>query len=133
MTTNSHVRVDIFYDNFPESRKRRIDCFALGWLFLPFTLITWDVTFHYAVTSVVAWEGSSSPNGLHNLWILKVLMNVSFIVIGWAAAARLIRLLNEQGEDTGWARFVWMFPSVSIAVNLALFYTMWWLTRITDP
>ena len=133
VTTNSHVRVDIFYDNFPKPKQRRVDMFALGWLFLPFCLITWDVTFHYSVTSVVAWEGSSSPNGLHNLWILKVLMNLSFIVIAWAVLARLLRLLEQQGELDAWSRFFWTLPAVAIAINLAVFYVAWWLTRVTDP
>ena len=133
VTTNSHVRVDIFYDNFPEKKQRRVDLFALGWLFLPFCLITWDVTFHYAVTSVVAWEGSSSPNGLHNLWILKVLMNVSFLIIAWAIIARLVRLLEEQDEISLWARFFWMLPGIAIAINLVVFYALWWLTRLTNP
>lgn len=133
VTTNSHVRVDIFYDNYASSKKRRIDMFALGWLFLPFAIITWDVTFHYAVTSIQAWEGSSSPNGLHNLWILKVLMNLSFIVIGWAALARVLRLLGQQGATDGWSRYIWLLPSIALAVNLIVFYAAWWLTRVTDP
>ena len=133
VTTNSHVRVDIFYDNYPERKQSRVDLFALGWLFLPFCLVCWDVTFHYAVTSVVAWEGSSSPNGLHNLWILKVLMNVSFLVIAWAIVARVLRLLKQQGDDSGWARLVWLLPGAIITINLAIFYLAWWATRLTQP
>ncbi|MEO0486969.1 MAG: TRAP transporter small permease subunit [Pseudomonadota bacterium] len=133
VTTNSHVRVDIFYDAYEPPKQRRVDLFALGWLFIPFCLICWDLTFHYAVSSVQAWEGSSSPNGLHNLWILKVLMNLSFIVIAGAAWARLVRLLGQHGHDTGWDRFKWSLPSVALAVNLVLFYAMWWLTRVVDP
>ncbi|MEM1234266.1 MAG: TRAP transporter small permease subunit [Pseudomonadota bacterium] len=133
VTTNSHVRVDIFYDRFERSKQRRIDLFALGWLFLPFCILCWDVTFHYAVSSIQAMEGSSSPNGLHNLWILKVLMNLSFIVVGAAIAARLMRLLGEAGLHDGWSRFVWMLPSVTLLINLALFYALWWATRLAQP
>ncbi|MEM9853885.1 MAG: TRAP transporter small permease subunit [Pseudomonadota bacterium] len=131
VTTNSHVRVDILYDGFPKERQRRIDLFALGWLFLPFAIITWDVTIHYAVSSVASREGSSSPNGLHNLWILKILMNLCFIVIGCACLARLHRLLKEQGNADGWAHFFWLLPSVVLAINIALFYALWWISRIT--
>ncbi|MEO1703954.1 MAG: TRAP transporter small permease subunit [Pseudomonadota bacterium] len=133
VTTNSHVRVDIFYDNYEPPKQRRVDLFALGWLFLPFALVTWDVTIHYAITSVVAFEGSSSPNGLHNLWILKVLMNVAFIVIGWAAVARVLRLLEQHGDTDGWSRFFWLAPSIAIGLNLVVFYALWWLTRLTNP
>jgi len=133
VTTNSHVRVDILYDNYPKPKQRRVDMFALGWLFLPFSLLTWDVTFHYAVTSVVAWEGSSSPNGLHNLWILKCLVNVCLIVLAFAIVSRLFRLLEQQGDTSGWAKFVWTLPSIALGLNLIVFYAAWWLTRITDP
>lgn len=54
VTTNSHVHVDIFYDGYSKPRQSKIDLFALGWLFLPFTLMVWDVTFHYAYSSVLA-------------------------------------------------------------------------------
>ncbi|MEL7298786.1 MAG: TRAP transporter small permease subunit [Pseudomonadota bacterium] len=133
VTTNSHVRVDIFYDHFKPERKRRIDLFALGWLFLPFSLIVWEVTIHYAVSSVQAMEGSSSPNGLHNLWILKILMNLSFLVIGWACFSRLRRLLGEHGTTDGWSHFKWLLPSVALTINFAVFYALWWASRLTMP
>ncbi|MEM1302696.1 MAG: TRAP transporter permease DctQ, partial [Pseudomonadota bacterium] len=94
---------------------------------------TWDVTFHYAVTSVVALEGSSSPNGLHNLWILKCLVNVCLIIIAWAIVARVLRLLEQQGEFSAWAKFVWLLPAIALTINLIVFYAAWWLTRITNP
>ena len=87
VTTNSHVRVDIRYDNFPEAKKDRTDIAALVWFFLPFVIMCWDYTIHYAVASVIADEGSDSPNGLHNLWILKVVMNASFVFIAVATYA----------------------------------------------
>ena len=133
VTTNSHVRVDIFYDNYEPPKQRRVDLFALGWLFLPFTIIVWDVTFHFAVQSVQAMEGSSSPNGLHNLWILKVLVNASFVLIGWAAAARVLRLLRQQGKTDGWSHFFWLLPSIVLTLNLVVFYLAWWATRLTQP
>ena len=27
----------------------------------------------------------------------------------------------------------WTFPSIAVAMNLALFYVMWWATRLSDP
>ncbi|MEO1551382.1 MAG: TRAP transporter small permease subunit, partial [Pseudomonadota bacterium] len=91
VTTNAHVRVDIFFAGFSQERKTRIEIFGLVWLLLPFIILCWDVTFHYAKSSVDAWEGSDSPNGLHNLWILKCLMNLSFVFIGVATWAAYVR------------------------------------------
>lgn len=133
VTTDSHVRVDIFYDNYAEKKKRRTDLFALGWLFLPFSMIAWDTTLHYAVSSVAAWEGSDSPNGLHNLWILKVLVNVCFIFLALAIVSRLIRLLQVHDMDSAWARFRWMLPGIAFGMNLIVYYAAWWATRLTQP
>lgn len=125
VTTNSHVRVDIFYDNYPEERKARIDCFALVWLFLPFIILSWDVTLGYAFSSVLADEGSDSPNGLHNLWILKVFMNFAFLLTAIAVWAAYVRRLRVLTTPTLGKQLVFAFPSVMFMVNLWIYYTAW--------
>lgn len=135
VTTNSHVRVDIFYDNYPRKKQLKIEIFALAWLFLPFIILCWDLTVHYAIQSVGAWEGSSSPNGLHNLWFLKVLMNVSFIYIAAATWFVYLRRLDQLEEAPAplWKKLALAFPAVSFAMNLAVFYVAWWIVRLTSP
>jgi len=100
VTTGAHVRIDILHNRFPERRKGVIEVFALTWFLLPFLLLCWDLTLPYAVASVVADEGSDSPNGLHNLWILKLLVNASFLVMIIATLAsyarHLARLLRPR-------------------------------------
>jgi TRAP-type mannitol/chloroaromatic compound transport system permease small subunit len=133
VTTNSHVRVDIFYDNFQDRKKRVYDIIALAWLFLPFIILCWDVTIHYAIASVVSDEGSSSPNGLHNLWILKLFMNVSFLLIAVAAWAAYVRNLSQVTQPTLFKKLVFAFPSTMFLVNLAVFYVLWWAIYLTSP
>ena len=118
VTTNSHVRVDILYDRFPIEKKTRIEIFALAWLFLPFIILCWDVTLSYAISSVTAWEGSDSPNGLHNLWILKVFMNLSFIFIGIATWAAYVRNLSLMTRPVLWKQLLFAFPSTMFLINL---------------
>ena len=133
VTTNSHVRVDIFYDNFAQRKKRRIDVAALAWLFLPFIILCWDVTLHYAISSIVADEGSDSPNGLHNLWALKLFMNLSFVLIAFAAWSAYVRYLAELVEPTLWRKLLYAFPTTMYLVNLAIFYAAWWVIYLTSP
>ncbi|MEL6585207.1 MAG: TRAP transporter small permease subunit [Pseudomonadota bacterium] len=122
VTTNSHVRVDILYDNFPANKQRKIDVFGLAWLFLPFIILCWDTTVSYAISSVVADEGSDSPNGLHNLWILKVFMNVSFLFIGAATWFAYVRCLSKLVTPLWWRKLLWAFPSAAFVMNLFVFY-----------
>ena len=133
VTTNSHVRVDIRYDNFPDKKKLRTDIFALGWLFLPFIILCWDVTVHYAVASVVADEGSDSPNGLHNLWILKLMMNASFVIIGFAAWSAYVRYLSKLMKPTLSRQMIYAFPATMFLINLAVYYMIWWFIYLTSP
>ncbi|MEM6465675.1 MAG: TRAP transporter small permease subunit, partial [Pseudomonadota bacterium] len=131
VTTNAHVRVDIFFAGFPKERKTRIEIFGLVWLLLPFIILSWDVTFHYAVSSVLAWEGSDSPNGLHNLWILKCLMNLSFAFIGIAIWAAYVRFLEQLTDPDLWKQLLIAFPSTMFLVNLTIYYLMYWFFYVT--
>jgi TRAP-type mannitol/chloroaromatic compound transport system permease small subunit len=133
VTTNSHVRVDIFHENFSERKKTRIEIFALAWLFLPFIILSWDITVPYALQSIQNDEGSSSPNGLHNLWILKTFMNLAFIFIAFATWAAYVRFLSKLVKPTLWRQLLYALPSTIFLVNLVVYYVIWWVLRLTTP
>ena len=132
VTTNSHVRVDIFYDNYPAPKQRKIDIFALAWLFLPFIILCWDTTLEYAISSVIAREGSDSPNGLHRLYLLKVFMNLSFLFIAAATWFAYVRMLSQLVRPLWWRKLFWAFPSVAFAVNLAIYYAALGIVLMTS-
>lgn len=125
VTTDSHVRVDILYDSFPSEKKTRINIFAIGWLFLPFIILAWDVTFDYAIGSLRADEGSSSPNGLHNLWIIKIFMNLSFIFIAIACWSALVRNINRLHRPVLWRQLWGAFPATFMLINLSIYYGLY--------
>lgn len=133
VTTDSHVRVDILFESFSEKKKLRTNIFGLVWLFLPFIILCWDVTFGYAVASIQANEGSDSPNGLHNLWLLKAFMNIAFILIGVAVWAIYVRYLSLLTRPALWRQMLWAFPSTMFLVNLAVYYALWWGVWLTSP
>ena len=134
VTTNSHVRVDIFYDNFEKRKRIRTDILGLAWLFLPFIILCWDVTLDYALTSIRADEGSDSPNGLHNLWIMKSFMNVAFIFIAIAVWSTYVRLLSKLTRPALWKQLLFAFPSVAYAINLVCYYAIFGVAYATrDP
>jgi len=123
VTTNSHVRVDIFYDGYPATKQRKIDVFALAWLFLPFIIMCWDVTLDYAISSVKASEGSDSPNGLHRLYLLKMFMNLSFLFIAVAIWSAYVRNLALITRPLWWRKLLYAFPAVAFVVNLIIYYS----------
>ncbi|WGH79038.1 TRAP transporter small permease subunit [Jannaschia ovalis] len=122
VTTNSHVRVDIFYDGYPERKQRKIDIFGLSWLFLPFIILCWDVTLAYALQSIASGEGSSSPNGLHGLYYLKSFVNIAFLFIGIAIWFAYLRMLAKLVRPLMWRKLFYALPSVAFAINLVIYY-----------
>lgn len=133
VTTNSHVRVDIFFDNYDRIKQTKIEIFGLVWLFLPFIILCWDLTVHYAISSVIANEGSDSPNGLHNLWMLKVFMNLTFLFIAFACWSAYVRFLKRLTKPVLWKQLFYAFPSTMFMINLIVFYAIWWGLRLTTP
>lgn len=131
VTTDSHVRVDIFHAGFTERRQHRLEVFGLVWLFLPFILMAWDFTLSYAISSVSIDEGSDSPNGLHNLWILKCFMNAAFLFIAIAIWSAYVRFLSRMTRPALWKQLLFAFPSTVFAANLLSYYVIWWVLRLT--
>ena len=132
ITTNSHVRVDILHQNFSEEKKARIEAGAIGWLLLPFLTLMGDVLIHYAWQSITAREGSSSPNGLHNLYILKATLPFLFLLAGLAAWAVFQRNLAKF-TSTGWdKKLIWAFPFFVFASWRIVHYAAYWVIYLTN-
>ncbi len=133
ITTDSHVRVDIFHEHFPARKKARIEVFSLGWLLLPFLAIMTDVMIHYAYASILAREGSDSASGLQGLFLLKSLMPVLFVVAMIASFAALKRNLMVLTEPRLWHMMLAAFPAVWFIAERAVRYVLWWYIRLTQP
>lgn len=133
IVTNSHVRVDIFYDNYSDEKKARTEIFALGWLLLPFIIIMTDILLHYAISSWQAWEGSDSPNGLHNLFILKTMLPILFVTAGIGAWSAFYRNLKKITEPTIIKQLLWAFPASFMLIERMVHYAGYWVIRFLSP
>ncbi|MEL6572507.1 MAG: TRAP transporter small permease subunit [Pseudomonadota bacterium] len=132
IVTVSHVRVDIFHQYYNPERKARIEAFALGWLLIPFLAMMTDVMFHYAVASIESGEGSSSPNGLHRLYILKTAMPFLF-VLALMASYSGVRKNMAIFTSVDWPRtLIWVFPSAVFVLWRTLHYLAYWAVALTD-
>lgn len=133
ITTESHVRVDIFHANFPPKKKARVELFALGWCLLPFLILLTDNMIHYAITSVGNREGSTSPNGLHMLYLLKALLPVLLIVAIIASVSTLIRHLKTLRTPTLGNIILAALPAAWFFAERISYYVVWWFVRVTNP
>ncbi len=86
----THVRIEVLHERFSPRTQAAIELGGLLLLLLPFlgALIWfgWD----YLVLSFAIDEASPSPTGLPHRWIIKGVMLLGFVLLGLAAAARII-------------------------------------------
>lgn len=132
ITTDSHVRVDILHQSYSPEKKARIEVIAVGWFLLPFVILMSDVMLHYAWSSIEAGEGSSSPNGLHRLYILKSMMPVLFVLAGFAALAVFRRNLRVFTNLNLATQLIWAFPAAVFLMWRAVHYLMYWFVFLTN-
>ncbi len=133
ITTNSHVRVDIFHAKFSREKQARIELFGLGWLLLPFLAIQGDIFMHYAYASWLVGEVSDSPTGLHGIYMLKMFL-VSLFVLGiLATLSAMWRYLRRLGR----AHLFWLIiaglPAFLFGAQRIAHYALWWYLRLSQP
>jgi TRAP-type mannitol/chloroaromatic compound transport system permease small subunit len=91
LTTNTHVRLDIFQRKFSETKKEIIDLLGMIFLVLPFFSI---LVYHGLDFLATAWhvsESSPHPLGLPCWWFIKAFIPVTMFLVILAAFSRIVR------------------------------------------
>lgn len=91
---DAHVRVDLFYANFPERKKAIINLAGVILFLIPWCLVVIRASARYAHNSWKIRETSPDPGGLPALWIIKYMIVVAFALLILEALALLIRSLQ---------------------------------------
>lgn len=90
-TTNSHIRVDLFYSRFRRKTKYIIEILGILLLVLPFITIVFLHSIDFFLEAYRVNESSSSPSGLPWRWLIKGVIPVTFFLLGLAMLSRLYR------------------------------------------
>jgi len=133
ITTNSHVRVDVFHQYYSQKKKARLEAIALGWMLMPYFLFMADLLFHYAWASVLAKEGSDSPNGLHGLYYLKSALPVLFIFAALAAWPVYLRSVRSFTSGRFYSILIFAFPCYVFLLWRFMYYIGYWFFRVAKP
>lgn len=102
MTNDSHIRVDLVHMNLSRRTQHIIEILGILFLLMPVLIILIDHSFAWVADSYRVDEGSSSPQGLPNRWIIKSVLPLSLVLMFIAALARLIQevlLLMHIGKE----------------------------------
>jgi len=100
-TTNSHIRVDLFYSSFRARTKRIIEIIGILFLVMPFIAIVFFHSLDFVADSWRINEHSDAPSGLPWRWLIKGSIPITFALLGLAMVSRLIRdfTLLLRGDD----------------------------------
>ena len=77
----SHVRVDIFYDQYSDKMRHIINIIGAIFFILPFSLMIIYVGFDFVLLSFEQLEASSDPGGLSYRYIVKSLLPIAFVLL----------------------------------------------------
>ncbi|WP_296062130.1 TRAP transporter small permease subunit [uncultured Amphritea sp.] len=100
-TTNSHIRVDLFYSSFRSRTKHVIEILGILLLVLPFISVIFIHSLDFVADSYRIDEHSESPSGLPYRWLIKSAIPASMLLLGVAVLSRLYRdtVLLFKGDN----------------------------------
>jgi TRAP-type mannitol/chloroaromatic compound transport system permease small subunit len=90
-TRQTHVRIDLISDYFPRKVKLIIEIIGCAFFLFGFAALGAWYTGKYAWTSFIADETSKSVLGLPNVWILKSVLFLMFVLMCFAAVSQFIK------------------------------------------
>ncbi|BBB25439.1 TRAP transporter small permease subunit [Amphritea japonica] len=90
-TTNSHIRVDLFYSHFRAKTKNVIEILSILFMVLPFIAVIFIHSLDFVAESYRINEHSESPSGLPFRWLIKSVIPLSMGLLALAVLSRLYR------------------------------------------
>ncbi len=88
---NGHVRVDVFYRQFSETKQTIVDLCGCLFFMLPVCLYLTIICWHYVAESWQLFEGSREPGGLPFTYLLKSLLLVFSVTMCLQAISEIIK------------------------------------------
>lgn len=108
-TKQSHVRIDLVRDRLPIRTKYLIECVGIAFFLMTYVAIGAYFTAAYTLQSFLEHEVSKSTIGLSNIWIVKSMMPIMFVLLGLAGVSQFIK---------AYAGFTGRLPDEKIAETL---------------
>lgn len=93
-----HVRVDLFYERFPDRDRLRIDRWGTLLFLLPWATVVLIMSSRYAYQSLLAGEGSPNPNGIPLFFPIKAMVPLAALLLLVQGLAILYRSYRPSQE-----------------------------------
>ncbi|CZF82300.1 TRAP transporter small permease subunit [Grimontia marina] len=104
LKTGGHVRIDVFYERWPQKIQAVIDLLGCLILLLPFSFLIFYFGLDFTQEAYQLGESSGDPGGLPHRWVIKGMIPVSFLflfLIGISKSLNAIQRLmsNDQIKE----------------------------------
>ncbi|USH03586.1 TRAP transporter small permease subunit [Grimontia kaedaensis] len=104
LKTGGHVRIDVFYERWPQKIQAVINLLGCLILLLPFSFLIFYFGLDFTREAYQLGEGSGDPGGLPHRWVIKGMIPVSFLflfLIGISKSLNAIQRLmsNDQIKE----------------------------------
>ncbi|WND02529.1 TRAP transporter small permease subunit [Temperatibacter marinus] len=96
---NEHVRVDLFYSNFSEHTKKRVDLLGSLFLLIPFVALVWISGLPFVIDSWTIFEGSVESSGLPFVYLLKSTILLFALSLSLQVIANIITLVTDLKKN----------------------------------
>ncbi|MBW1711886.1 MAG: TRAP transporter small permease subunit [Deltaproteobacteria bacterium] len=91
LLNRGHVRVDMLYQRFKLKTKAWVDVVGSVLFCIPYCLLILWAAWPFVLDSWVLNEGSPDPGGLPARYVLKTIILVSFVLLGFQAISETIK------------------------------------------
>lgn len=88
---NRHVKIDIFQQNYSESKKDKTQFFGTIFLLIPTFIFMFYASYDYVFSSWSRIEGSAETGGLPLVFLLKTLLLILPVFIILVAIKKIVR------------------------------------------
>jgi TRAP-type mannitol/chloroaromatic compound transport system permease small subunit len=99
LLAGGHVRVDVFYADFPPRTKARVDLAGAILLLIPFMLVLAWFAVPYVERSWAILERSRETSGLPLVFLLKTLIPLFALLMALQGASQAIRAAHVLRDD----------------------------------
>jgi TRAP-type mannitol/chloroaromatic compound transport system permease small subunit len=97
---NGHVRVDLFHARMAPRQKAWVDFLGGIFFLVPFCAVVVWASIPFVYDSWVSLEGSSDPGGLPARYLLKTIIPVAYILMGFQGGSQIIKnFLILRGKE----------------------------------
>lgn len=97
---DKHVRVDVFYTNYKQKTKERLNLAGTLFLLIPWCIVGINTCYKYAANSFYIHEGSPNPGGLPAWYVIKFAIVAGFGLLMLQGIVLCLSIIKPRSNES---------------------------------